>query len=528
MYEEYRSKGCKGVFFTLTYDESHVPKNYFVDGEIYRSAPDYGYGNVSVSKGYGQPECERGVRRKYAEAPHACLSRAGLLRDDCYECNQDIIEFNNVRQPSKHRQFLSHLQRLFADYFALCSHDDSSVFNSSVGEGLSPEVCDEFVSHGVVVDDLLSSFKVDYDTGELTSKSTYERPFAELMNYRERPIVCFNSVRKQDVQLWLKRNRSRSVRENPGFSVSYFITSEYGPSTLRPHYHGVIFGATADELRPWFKDWQKHYGRIVDFADLDITKGGLNYVSKYCSKGSFEHPLCSKDFFYFYRHASSVKDLTCTEYHSKHYEKCLQWFGVDVPIVDPTFHLVSKGLGVSWTENDVPRCHEFEEIYVETPKPPVEKVYDFDSLLSGERTVADIVSEHETYLLELKDYERRFKEFEERGRSMEAWLSAFSERCHYARNHVTATGQKVVTYALPKYYREKMFGPGLRASYPNFVQCMLDKEYQQTLPPVDSPEYSGENTEMVMAMEAKEQQDLVDRFNRCVDKFKRFYEKSLL
>ena len=55
MYEELKEHDGKGVFFTLTYDELHVPKNYLRYGtdketkeatyELFRSPSDYGYSN---------------------------------------------------------------------------------------------------------------------------------------------------------------------------------------------------------------------------------------------------------------------------------------------------------------------------------------------------------------------------------------------------------------------------------------------------------------------------------------------------
>lgn len=182
----------------------------------------------------------------------------------------------------------------------------------------------------------------------------------------------FHSVCKKDVQDWLKRGRIMAERKlpelfagkcNPRFkrfwtdsdgvrheypscaipkNFKYFITSEYGPLTQRPHYHGVMFGITYNEFKQFFaKDWEKHYGS-VDFSAYDSSRGGMLYVSKYCSKGGYEHPYCAKDFFY---HGSEK------EYHSKDYEHCIRDFSVNSAIVEPTFHLISKGLGTSYCFN---------------------------------------------------------------------------------------------------------------------------------------------------------------------------------
>lgn len=190
-----------------------------------------------------------------------------------------------------------------------------------------------------------------------------------------KPVASFefHSVRKKDVQDWLKRGRINLQRKYPSIfnlvigqnprqkthwrdsegnlqeypscsltpTVKYFITSEYGPRTFRPHYHGVMFGVTFNEFKKCFaEDWQKHFGSI-DFQILDPSRGGIAYVGKYCSKGMYEHPYCSRDFFY----------PSGLEYHSKDYEYSIKDFGVNAPLVSRTFHLISKGLGVGYCFN---------------------------------------------------------------------------------------------------------------------------------------------------------------------------------
>lgn len=182
----------------------------------------------------------------------------------------------------------------------------------------------------------------------------------------------FHSVCKKDVQDWLKRGRIMAERKqpeifgqdcNPRFkrfwtsadgsrhelpsaavpkNVKYFLTSEYGPLTQRPHIHGIMFGITYNEFKKYFAaDWEKRFGSI-DFSAYDSSRGGMLYVSKYCSKGGYEHPYCSKDFFY----AGSLK-----EYHSKDFENSIRDFSVNAALVEPTFHLISKGIGCGYCFN---------------------------------------------------------------------------------------------------------------------------------------------------------------------------------
>lgn len=79
------------------------------------------------------------------------------------------------------------------------------------------------------------------------------------------------TVRKSDVQLWLKRNRMRFQRSfDIEVDFKYFITSEYGPNTGRPHYHGIIF----TEIEPsyiasMFNDWSTCYG-FTNFSEVGV------------------------------------------------------------------------------------------------------------------------------------------------------------------------------------------------------------------------------------------------------------------
>ena len=102
MLEELKSHNGKAVFFTLTYAENNVPKNYLhydidrTTGEItydlLRSPSDYGYSNTYTDeKGKERvlPSCGR-ERKAYPVAPYVELQQAGLDTDK-------IIDFNIKR-----------------------------------------------------------------------------------------------------------------------------------------------------------------------------------------------------------------------------------------------------------------------------------------------------------------------------------------------------------------------------------------------------------------------------------------------
>lgn len=131
------------------------------------------------------------------------------------------------------------------------------------------------------------------------------------------------TVRKSDVQAHLKRFRMNLKRERGLSDWSYFITSEYGPRTLRPHYHGIFFGVKLDDFLIYFANpWQKRFG-FTSQSQITLTDAdkATSYVAKYCSKGSFENPL------------------------------------VKAGKVEKTFHLISKGLGINYLTDETCNYH---------------------------------------------------------------------------------------------------------------------------------------------------------------------------
>ena len=85
------------------------------------------------------------------------------------------------------------------------------------------------------------------------------------------PVVC-----KDDIHLFLKRLR----KDNPDSNIRYFICSEYGPKTLRPHYHGIIFNLPKDKAED-----SEYIGKVWNngFVSISpVTEGRIMYATKYC------------------------------------------------------------------------------------------------------------------------------------------------------------------------------------------------------------------------------------------------------
>lgn len=85
---------------------------------------------------------------------------------------------------------------------------------------------------------------------------------------------------KVDVQKFLKRLR----KANPECNIRYFLAGEYGPTTLRPHYHAIIYNLPSDDSpfkirtqKLIEKSWQK--GNV--YVGEDCGGAAINYAAKY-------------------------------------------------------------------------------------------------------------------------------------------------------------------------------------------------------------------------------------------------------
>jgi len=94
-------------------------------------------------------------------------------------------------------------------------------------------------------------------------------------------ITSIESVSKKDCQNFLKRLRY-DIRP---FKVRYFLISEYGPQTLRPHYHMILFdfpNALKDKIGEYIeKSWGNGFVSISPVTDARIS-----YVVSYCLDNS--------------------------------------------------------------------------------------------------------------------------------------------------------------------------------------------------------------------------------------------------
>lgn len=108
----------------------------------------------------------------------------------------------------------------------------------------------------------------------------------EEVNEKTGEIFQQPSVNKKHVQQFIrllrqKVNRLKKQGKWTGWqgAIKYFITSEYGPTGGRPHYHGIIYGLTKNDAELITETWNKGFTYFGDANEKTIV-----YCSKYCCK----------------------------------------------------------------------------------------------------------------------------------------------------------------------------------------------------------------------------------------------------
>lgn len=117
------------------------------------------------------------------------------------------------------------------------------------------------------------------------------------VGYSDDEMTCL-SVCKEHLRKFLKLFREYRRRNNLSTDFKYFVTSEYGPRTRRPHYHGLLHGIRLKECMPFLQNWRKTYGFVqfdeINYCNTASAQRRCRYVAKYCSKGDFENPYVAQ------------------------------------------------------------------------------------------------------------------------------------------------------------------------------------------------------------------------------------------
>lgn len=186
------------------------------------------------------------------------------------------------------------------------------------------------------------------------------------------PDVPFFSqtLRKEDFQGFMKRLRSA----HPDDHIRFFAAGEYGSSTMRPHYHAIIFGLHLDDLVPWSRSSQGY--TYYNSASLQNAWSIFNNKTKKFTPIGF----------------AVVGEVTyeTAAYTARYVMKKL--YGQEADFYDkfslePPFTLMSRKPGIARQYfDDHPDIYNFDFINISTPKggkkfkPPryFDQLYDID------------------------------------------------------------------------------------------------------------------------------------------------------
>lgn len=79
-------------------------------------------------------------------------------------------------------------------------------------------------------------------------------------------------VSKRDCQLFLKRLRTSCERRFGCSDIRYFLISEYGPTTLRPHYHLALFNLPYVDKRGLIPDIDRIIAQSWNKGEVTCTR----------------------------------------------------------------------------------------------------------------------------------------------------------------------------------------------------------------------------------------------------------------
>lgn len=97
-------------------------------------------------------------------------------------------------------------------------------------------------------------------------------------NHQKRNDLGWYEAEKNDIQKFFKRFRKLQDKRYGKKNIKYFMCCEYGPTTLRPHYHLILFNAETAKL---YENLVETY-HLGFFQVGNVTEASIMYCAKYC------------------------------------------------------------------------------------------------------------------------------------------------------------------------------------------------------------------------------------------------------
>lgn len=231
-------------------------------------------------------------------------------------------------------------------------------------------------------------------------------PISQYVNKETGELCDVQTLRKRDYQLFMKRLR----KAFPNDKIRFYAAGEYGPKTLRPHYHAILFGLHLDDLEfyensnqnfpyYWSKGLQKlwdegenkqNFYEKAEKTSLQVYKNVLQYIQG-CKEST--NPLATRGFVL----VANVSWETCAyvaRYVTKKLTGQVAQFYKEHNIEAP-FSLMSRkpGIGRSYYDVHLDNLYDYDYINVATSqggvkfRPPkyFNRLYDVDYPEESER-----------------------------------------------------------------------------------------------------------------------------------------------
>ena len=177
---------------------------------------------------------------------------------------------------------------------------------------------------------------------------TYDNDHAPWSQFDSEGDPLYASLDKRDCQLFMKKLRSRFDGKDgrPFAKIRFFLAGEYGPSTLRPHYHAIVFGLGRSDFPDSVQHGCNELGQRYYISNTlsDIWSNGFVLLSDVSWK------TCAYVARYVTKKLSGEAKITYSERN-----------------VIPEFSLMSRkpGIGREYL-NQHPDCLDKESIYLST------------------------------------------------------------------------------------------------------------------------------------------------------------------
>lgn len=241
--------------------------------------------------------------------------------------------------------------------------------------------CDKLVARYITCRKLKTKFKYSPEYGSVAFKipfknfnnenfqQFYKKSKVYSKYFTQSQIDYYNSnyvlrvLRKKDVQNFLKILRFNIstcpyLDNNP--SISYFFAGEYGPTTFRPHYHGLLF-FDDEQLLSCIKEllissWR--FGKVEEPGLARSSGKCCSYVASYCNSFAYLPDYLSfKSIRPFQLHSIGLGNKTLSSLRKNVYENPKNFFQTTDTIIDGapfTFTPTNQVLNSLF-----PRCYNY-------------------------------------------------------------------------------------------------------------------------------------------------------------------------